>query len=361
MKRKFLLIPLLCMPFLLASCDLRIQRQVTKEVVTVEGDEIEVMRIKNSITDVYNLVSPSCVGLYCTSDVVASIGSGVIYKYLDGYYYVVTNHHVIDGKTDFKVYDGIKTYYDATLIGSDATNDVAVLKFSTDVLGEFRDFKPMEILSNDVSDTLTIGQTVVAVGCPLDIENYNSVTSGIISRFTREQITTDTALNPGNSGGGLFNMEGRLVGLVNSGMVWTQSENGNVPVEGEGYAISLYILKASIRDIEEKQTSFTRPLMGIRVFTVNTLLGGESYEKVKDYLPSGEGENSYVVIAEVTMDSPAYKAGLLANDVILTINDEKIYKTAQIGEILHVLTNSSSLTVVVYRSGTLQTINLSFE
>lgn len=349
------------MPFLLASCDLRIQRQVTKEVITTEAEEIEVMRIKNSITDVYKQVSPACVGLYCTSETVASVGSGVIYKYVDGYYYLVTNHHVINDKTSFKVYDGIRTYYDATLIGSDATNDVAVLKFSTDVLGEFRDFKPIEILNSEVNDTPTVGQTVLAVGCPLDIENYNSVTSGIISRYTREKITTDTALNPGNSGGGLFNMEGRLIGLVNSGMVWTQSEDGTIPVKGEGYAISLYILKPSIKDIEEKQTTITRPLMGIRVFTVNTLLGGSSYERVKDYLPTGEGENSYVVIDEVTKDSPAYKAGLLANDVILTINDEKIYKTAQIGEILHVLTNESSLTVVVYRSGSLQTINLPFE
>ena len=79
MKRKFLLIPLLCMPFLLASCDLRIQQHVTKEVVTVESEEIEVTRIKNTITDVYNAVYPSCVGLYCTSKDSASVGSGVIY------------------------------------------------------------------------------------------------------------------------------------------------------------------------------------------------------------------------------------------------------------------------------------------
>lgn len=361
MKRKFLLIPLLCMPFLLASCDLRIQQHVTKEVVTVESEEIEVTRIKNTITDVYNAVYPSCVGLYCTSKDSASVGSGVIYKKVDGYYYVVTNHHVIDDSTEYKVYDGITNYYPATLIGSDATNDVAVLTFTTDVIGEKREFKPLPILDAEVNDIATVGQTVVAVGCPLELENYNSVSSGVVSRATLEKVTTDAALNPGNSGGGLFNMEGRLIGLVNSGQVWTTTETGNVPVEGEGYAISLYIVKASIKDIEEQKTTITRPLMGIQVYSVNTLLGGERYEAIKSKLPSGEGENSYVVIDQVTANSAAYKAGLLKDDIILEVNDKKIVKMTDIGEILHVSNKSDTLTIKVYRQGELKTINLSFE
>ena len=76
-----------------------------KDVVVVEGDEVEVMRIKNSITDVYNEASKSCVGIYCESQSEVGSGSGVIYKEEDNYFYVVTNHHVVDGT--IKVHFGI--------------------------------------------------------------------------------------------------------------------------------------------------------------------------------------------------------------------------------------------------------------
>ena len=351
MRKKLLLLPFLVMPLFLTSCNVGIRQKTITNVVVVDGEEIETMRIHNSISDVYKEASKSCVGVYTKSEKTISTGSGVIYKKVGSIYYVVTNQHVIKGQTDFKIFDGDKTYYQATLVGSDSTNDIAVLTFDTDIYGEKREFKPLNIFDEELEDIPTVGQTVIAIGCPLDIENYNSVTAGIVSRYTTERITTDCALNPGNSGGGLFNINGKLLGICNSGMVWTNTEDGQIPVEGEGYAISNYIVKKCITDIENAKGEIVRPVLGITVTTVNSMVGGENYIAVKDYLPLGEEDIAYTVVLSVVYDSLAYEAGILANDVILEINDTKITKTTDIGSILHLANKGDVIKLKIYRKG----------
>ena len=108
MKKKLLiLLPVALITIALASCS-RLKQETITNVVTVEGEEVEVMRIKNSISDVYKEASKSCVGIYASNTTSASVGSGVIYKKDGPYYYVVTNHHVINQKIKTILY---RNYY----------------------------------------------------------------------------------------------------------------------------------------------------------------------------------------------------------------------------------------------------------
>ncbi len=166
------------------------------------------------------------------SYIVSGAGSGVIISE-DGL--IITNNHVISGASTIKVklHDG--TEYPATLIGSDSDSDIAVIKIEASGL-------PCALIGN--SDSLKVGQEVVAVGNPLG-EFGGSVTNGIVSGLSRDVtidgsemnlIQTNAAVNPGNSGGGLFNLYGELIGVVNAKSSTTSS---GTSVEGIGFAIPI--------------------------------------------------------------------------------------------------------------------------
>ena len=177
---------------------------------TVEK-EPDVVQIENDIVTVYDTISKGCVGIYGTSDVGTSLGSGVIYKEDNGTYYVVTNHHVIDKMQELKIYRGGSKYYRATVLGSDKQNDIAVITFTLDLFGGDEVYIH-DIFSYD-EENVKVGQTALAIGCPLGLENFNTLTTGVVSKVTKNQIQTNAEINPGNSGGGLFNLSGRLIGI----------------------------------------------------------------------------------------------------------------------------------------------------
>lgn len=167
-------------------------------------------------------------------------GSGVIVS-TDGY--IVTNNHVVSGARSISVRLSDGTEYTASLVGTDAKSDLAVLKIDANgltpaVLGD--------------SSSLMVGETLVAVGNPLG-ELGGTVTSGILSALDREitidgesmrLLQTDTAINPGNSGGGLFNLYGELIGIVNA-------KSSGTDVEGLGFAIPVNNAKTVIENIIE--------------------------------------------------------------------------------------------------------------
>ena len=166
MKKILFGILLLIMSFSLTSC----LEQLLPDTVEKEP---EVVQLENTVSDIYDKVSPGCVGVYATNaSNGASVGSGVVYKEENGTYYLVTNHHVVKGMTTFKVYRGGTKYYRATVVGTDSHNDIAVLTFSLDLLGG----EPIYI--NDIfsydEEIVKVGQTAIAIGCPLGLENYNT-------------------------------------------------------------------------------------------------------------------------------------------------------------------------------------------
>ena len=330
----------------LASCSLTSTRYVD-----VINEDTTVVQIQSTITETYNKVSKGCVGIYASNNDSGAIGYGVVYKEVNGLYYVVTNAHVIEDMDQYKIYLGGTSYYSANLVGKDTKNDIAVLTFNLDLHGG--EIYVNDIFNYDVDDSIVIGQTTLAIGCPLDLENYNTLTTGVVSRTTFTKIQTDASLNPGNSGGGLFNIEGRLIGINTDKLVWTESQDdfGNVesmPVEGFGYAISLPVVKKCIQDIEAKGGVVERPLLGISVIGVNIYIHSKTEEA--KYLPSGLDYG--IVVTDVNLTSNAGRCGIKPYDVIYEVDGVKVTSMDTISDVLNLKTMSDTIDLNVYRKST---------
>lgn len=343
-------------------------------IITKVSDEAEYTKIENSITDVYEKVSKGCVGLAVSGAEGSATGSGVIYKYDEesSLYYVVTNAHVVEDMTSCKIYLGGTKYNSATIIGSDSKNDIAVVTFSLDFMNSsIKDSIYVNDIYNYENDLVSVGQTALAIGCPLGLENYNILTTGVISSVSKLQISTDAALNPGNSGGGLFNLEGRLIGINTEKEVWSFDGNtggayitgDDIPVEGRSYAVPLAVVKKCISDIVDKNGIVERPLLGITVATVNTLISPNS-EYIK-YLPTLDKVVYFIVTDFNKATSPAKIAGIKQFDVILEVNGAELESSNDISAVLNLMTMKDSITLKVFRieSGkqVLKEITVTFE
>ena len=238
------------------------------------------------------------------------IGSGVI---LDTDGNILTNYHVIEGATQLSVsVDGDKSY-EAEVVGSDESSDLAVIK-----LKDAKDagLTPIEIGD---SDDISVGEWVMAIGSPFG--NEQSVSTGIVSALYRStalpstsgttiyanMIQTDAAINPGNSGGALVDDEGKLIG-INSVI---ESYSGSS--SGVGFAIPVNYAKKIADQIIAGKTP-VHPYLGVTLTSVNGISSRQQNQAVT--------EGAQVV--SVTQDSPAAKAGLEANDIITKIDDTEV-------------------------------------
>lgn len=165
----------------------------------------------------------------------ASEGSGVIYKKANGSAYIVTNYHVVSGSSAVEIELSSGKKVNATVVGTDKTTDLAVLKIS--------DKNVTSVASFGNSSDIEAGQSVLAIGSPLGTSYASSVTKGIVSAKSRSVTTTygkatviqtDAAINAGNSGGPLINMAGQVIGINSMKLA---SDNSGTSVEGMGFSI----------------------------------------------------------------------------------------------------------------------------
>lgn len=236
-----------------------------------------------------------------------SLGSGVIVRQ-EGI--VITNHHVIDGADEITVALSDRREFEADVVLMDESTDLAILRIEPS--GE-----PLNILEFSDSDDLEVGDLVLAIGNPFGVGQ--SVTSGIISALARTQvgddayqffIQTDAAVNPGNSGGALVSMDGKLVGINTS--IYSRSGGSN----GIGFAIPVkivdFVLNAALDDGE-----IIRPWFG----ATGQAVSSEIAESLGFDRPGG------VLVDNLYPDSPADRGGLEPGDVILSIDGEEIFDT----------------------------------
>ncbi len=225
----------------------------------IDGDAVEKPASIEDILDVYR---KSVIGIEVTRENNGGRGSGVVYKYEDGRYYAFTNYHVVkDSKTISIVYEHYGNAFSVEeenleLLGTDARNDIALLRFES-----AHDFEPFSFSD---SYEARIGEDVYAIGSPLGFDYYGSVTQGIVSNLTRFMtldetnapfIQHDAAINPGNSGGALINASGEILGMNTLKMVGED-------VEGMGYALPSNTIVRLLEDIEESG-HVTRGALGV--------------------------------------------------------------------------------------------------
>lgn len=232
-----------------------------------------------------------------------SLGSGVVVS-PDGY--ILTNNHVVEGATDVKVEFSDKHSYPAKIVGTDKYTDVAVLKI---------DKTGLTTLPLADSTHAQVGDVVLAMGNPFGLGQ--TVTMGIISAKGRtglgieryeDFIQTDAAINRGNSGGALIDTHGELIGINTA--ILSGDGGGN---EGVGFAIPVNLAR-NMMDQILKKGKVTRGFMGILPQELTP-------DMAKEFnMTNGHG----VLIAQVTQDSPAAKAGLKVGDVITAINNEPV-------------------------------------
>ena len=303
-------------------------------------------------SQVSEMVSPSVVVItteqvvysqwswYGQTQVESGAGSGVIIS-SDGY--ILTCAHVVSGASQITVTIG-DTDYTATVVGKDDTSDVAVLKIDATGL------TPATVGD---SDSLSVGDSVLAVGNPLG-ELGGTVTSGIVSALNRSVtiqgtsstntmslIQMDASVSPGNSGGGLFNMNGELIGLVNA-------KSSSSDAEGLGFAIPINDAIQVAQDLLENGYVSGRPYMGI------------TYIAVTDAQTAAQlNVNAYgVYVVDVVQGGPADKAGLKAGDRIVSIDGTEIAQKDDLGTLMQQHTAGDTLSITVARDGQMQTVSL---
>ena len=301
---------------------------------------------------VADLVSPSVVVItteqvvysqwswYGQSQVESGAGSGVVIS-SDGY--ILTCAHVVSGASNITVTIG-DTDYPATVVGEDDTSDVAVLKIDA------TDLTPATVGN---SDSLAVGESVLAVGNPLG-ELGGTVTSGIVSALNRSVsiqgsssvntmslIQMDASVSPGNSGGGLFNMNGELVGIVNA-------KSSDSDAEGLGFAIPVNDAVKVAQELLENGYVTGRPYLGI------------SYFAVTDAQTAAQlGVNAYgVYIVEVVKGGPADKAGLQAGDRIVSVDGSEVATQSDLGTLMQNHKAGDTIEITVARGGQMQTVNV---
>lgn len=303
---------LLCVGFLRFS-------QGMSEPVYAHGEYVEPLNgVESPFADVAQTVLPCVVGVsnlansYSiisgqTEEIEQATGSGVVIT-TEGH--VVTNYHVIEGANDVQVlWQG--QYLAAEIVGFDELTDLAVLRVTEDVaLPAVRMGDPAQVRAGDWA---------IVIGNPLGNQFADTVTVGIVSALGRElpdssivkMIQTDAAINSGNSGGGMFNTKGELIGIPS--LKYSASGRSDIAsIEGIAMAIPMDVVQPVVSSLIQ-YGKVTRPKLGITVMTIRG-----STEPTDGLLPAG------VYVSAVTSGSPAQLAGIRPDDIITHADGKRI-------------------------------------
>lgn len=317
----------------------------TVDRVDSSGNTVTNMSVKEVVANTANSVveittESATTDTFLQQYVTEGAGSGVIISQ-DGY--IVTNNHVVEDASKITVRTKSGEEYSATLVGRDAKTDLAVIKVDASGLNA-------AVMGN--SADLGVGETAIAIGNPLG-ELGGTVTEGIISALDREitidgqsmtLLQTDTAINSGNSGGGLFNSAGELIGIVNA-------KSSGSTVEGLGFAIPIDTAKPVIESLIANGYVSGRPQLGVSIVNITSETSA---------FQSGVNDLG-VYIAKVTTDSAADKAGLKVRDRVISVDGQEITSSEEITKIVDSKKVGDTIKLVISRDGKEQTITATLQ
>jgi len=313
-----------------------LQSEVYSDIIkTVAGNsEISELSIKdiaklteNSVVEITteSVIRGSRLGQY----VYEGAGSGVIIGE-DGY--IVTNNHVIDDTSKIMIKLKNEEVYEATVVGRSSESDIAILKIDATSL--------QPVVLGD-SDKLVVGDTAVVVGNPLG--SGATVTNGIISALDREidlgdavmnLLQTNAAVNPGNSGGGLFNGKGELVGIV-------VAKSAGEDIEGIGFAIPINDIKDTIYEIKTYGYIRGRVQLGVNLLEIDNAWDAMMYRL----------DSLGVYVRSVEDKSDAEKAGIKSGDRISSINGNEVTSAEDIKKVISSKSPGDKIVLGIYRNG----------
>ena len=266
-------------------------------------------------------------------------GSGVIIS-PDGY--IITNNHVIEGSQSIEITTNDNKTFDAEIVGTDPNTDIALIKIDSE--------DPLDYSTFGDSNSARIGEWVLAVGNPFNLTS--TVTAGIISaksidlsgRNTQSFIQTDAAVNPGNSGGALVNINGELIGINTA----ISSQTGNYI--GYSFAVPSNIARKVVEDIMEFG-NVQNGILGV--------IGGELNSKNAQDFGVDQTEGFYVT--DVQKGTGADRAGIQKGDIIQQINGVTISKFSDLKGFLNTKSPDDEVEVKVLRDGTLESLKVTLE
>ncbi len=330
----------------MGSSDRRVaSKQDLIETMQATGDTPGAMQAvaapgEMATTEIAKKVGPAVVGITSTIEGTMSFfgptsqssseGSGIILSD-DGY--IVTNNHVVDGAVSVRVLLNTGTEYDAKLIGKDEQSDLAVIKIEPD--------EQLVVATIGDSSKIEVGEKVVAIGNPMGLEFFGSVTEGIVSAVNRSinvdnrtmnLIQTDAAINSGNSGGALINRFGEVIGINSVKVAYSG-------VEGMGFAIPSSEAKPIIADLLEHGYVKGRPVIGI------------STRDVTEYMARSYSWPQGVQVMEVTSEA-AKAAGLQQGDIITEVEGQKVTDSETLNKIKSEYSPGHALKMQVYKYST---------
>lgn len=287
-----------------------------------------------SLQEIYRRCIGSVVSIVTVTPSGKASGTGIIMSE-DGY--VITNHHVIESAQAVSVLTSDNQEYAASVVGSDETSDLAVLKVEAEGLqaAEFGD-----------SSVLQVGDSVAAIGDPLGTALRGTMTDGIISAINRDLtvndrtmslIQTNAALNNGNSGGPLINCYGQVIGI--NTMKMSNFYSLSTTVEGIGFAIPIDTAKPIIDELIEKGYVSGRPAIGIDGETLPATY------RIYYRLPQG------IYVTRVYRNSDAAAKGVSEGDIITAINGVSVTTMEQLNRVKNQFTAGQTITLTIYRGG----------
>ena len=275
------------------------------------------------------------------------LGSGIIVRYVNGVYYVLTNNHVVEDTTEIRVATIDGREYPGVLVGADSRKDLALVSFKTN------DYYPLATLGN--SDDVAVGDFAIAIGNPLGEQFSFSVTMGIVSALGRtggpggninDFIQTDASINMGNSGGPLLNIRGEVIG-INTWIASNAAGGGNV---GLGFAIPINNAKRTIDEfIETGAISYG-------------WLGVSLFEPTREIMAELGIEGRRGALAyNVFLGSPADNGGIRAGDFITHVNGREVRDVNQLMLIVGDLKPGDSAMFGIIRNGRVMELNVRIE
>ncbi len=302
---------------------------VKNENLLAEKTLSDIIPKNESIADVIERVSPGVVTVSVNAIVNSYNGVNQVKGIGTGFFIsptkILTNQHVVLNSSHVNIilHDGRKL--NAKVLNTDVINDIALLE----VISE--DFKSDTVLTMGCSNTLRVGEWVIAIGSPLDLSFSGSATLGIISGVARKLetdyglstfIQTDAAINPGNSGGPLLNLKGEVVG-INTAKIAVEG------VESIGFAIPINIAKLKLEELSVPV--ITLGIAGVNISEQSSLKFGIS---------------TGVFVVEVERESLSHKLGIIPGDIIVEFNGQKITSIEEINNLKKTVNDKLSVSII---------------